>query len=446
VSRVRRVVAVVALGLVVGVAGALAMGAGGGGGGGDYLVRAVFDNASFVIPGEDVKIAGVKVGSIKAVDLTHTNKAAVILRIDDPAFQPFRADAHCAIRLQSLIGEQYVECEPTIPRGGGVPDRPELAALPDGPAKGQHFLPVTQTSTPVGVDLLNDIMRLPEQDRFRLIISELGAGLAGNGDELRAALRRASPALQQTDRVVAVLGEQDKLLARLTDESDRDLAPLAAERKHFGGFIDHAGAVGAASAARGDDLEANFAKFPAFLRQLKPAADRFAALADEMTPALQSLDSQAPAINASVKQLGSFTDASKDALVSLGHVADQGRQTFPQINPLARRLDDLATPLRSAAGNLAGIAATFDNAGGVESLMRFIYFYTGAVNGKDQFGHYIRALANINSCVRASSGGTGGCESTFDKTEEAYGGKGKAYHGNTTDSYQAMLDYLLKGK
>jgi phospholipid/cholesterol/gamma-HCH transport system substrate-binding protein len=441
----RRVVAVAAVGLAVGVAGTLAMGAGGGGSGGDYLVRAVFDNASFVIPGEDVKIAGVKVGSIDAVELTHTNKAAVILRIDDPAFQPFRADAHCAIRLQSLMGEQYVECEPTIPHAGGAPDPPELAALPAGPAKGQHFLPVTQTSTPVGVDLLNDIMRLPEQDRFRLIISELGAGLAGNGDELRAALRRASPALQQTDRVVAVLGAQDKLLARLTDESDRDLAPLAAQRKHFGGFIDHAGAVGAATAARGDALEANFAKFPAFLRQLKPAADRFAALADQMTPALQSLDSQAPAINASVKQLGSFSSASKDALVSLGHVADQGRQTFPQINPLARRLDDLATPLRSAAHNLADIGATFDNAGGIEGLMRFIYFYTGAVNGKDQFGHYLRALANINNCVRVSTVANG-CESTFDKTGESYGGKGKGYHGNTTDSYQAMLDYLLKGK
>jgi phospholipid/cholesterol/gamma-HCH transport system substrate-binding protein len=440
VRRARRIVPVAACGLAIGLAGAFATGTGRGGDG--YLVRAVFDNASFVIAGEDVKIAGVKVGSIAGVELTHTNKAAVVLRIDDPAFRPFRADAHCDIRLQSLIGEQYVECDPTTPRAAGVPEPPELAALPDGPARGQHYLPVTQTTTPVGVDLLNDIMRLPEQERFRLIIGELGAGLAGNGDELRAALRRASPALQQTDRVVAVLARQDKLLGDLVDASDRDLAPLAAQRRHLGGFISHAGAVGAATAARGDALEASFAKLPAFLRQLGPAADRFGALADQMTPALQSLDAQAPAINASVKELGSISTPATDALVSFGKVADQGRRTFPRINTLSVRLDDLAAPLRTVAKNLADVGATFDNAGGIESLMRFIYFYTGSVNGEDRFGHYIRTLANINNCVRVSTV-AGGCESTFDKTQESYGGKGKAYKGDTTDSYQAMLDYLL---
>ena len=31
---------------------------------GGYTVRAIFDNASFVVPGEDVKVAGVKVGTV----------------------------------------------------------------------------------------------------------------------------------------------------------------------------------------------------------------------------------------------------------------------------------------------------------------------------------------------------------------------------------------------
>ncbi len=35
-----------------------------------YQVRAIFDNAGFVIPGEDVKIAGVRVGKISSIDVT----------------------------------------------------------------------------------------------------------------------------------------------------------------------------------------------------------------------------------------------------------------------------------------------------------------------------------------------------------------------------------------
>ena len=48
-------------------AAALAVFATGAGDAGGYKVRAIFNNAAFVIKGEDVKIAGVKVG----LQLTH---------------------------------------------------------------------------------------------------------------------------------------------------------------------------------------------------------------------------------------------------------------------------------------------------------------------------------------------------------------------------------------
>jgi len=90
----------------------LVLGTGASNGGGNYLVRAIFDNAVSVIPGEDVKIAGVKVGKIQSLDVTPAQKAAIVLRIDDPAFTDFREDAECTIRPQSLIGEKFVECTP----------------------------------------------------------------------------------------------------------------------------------------------------------------------------------------------------------------------------------------------------------------------------------------------------------------------------------------------
>ena len=75
----------------------LVLGTGASNGGGNYQVRAIFDNAVSVIPGEDVKIAGVKVGKVESIDTSGRApnvKAAIVLNIDDPAFQDFRAGRH----------------------------------------------------------------------------------------------------------------------------------------------------------------------------------------------------------------------------------------------------------------------------------------------------------------------------------------------------------------
>src|SRR5258708_31979025 len=77
-----------------------------------YRVRAIFDSAANVIPGEDVKIAGAKVGAVDSLDITPQQKAVVVLKINNAGFQDFRADASCTIRPQSLIGEKFVEGTP----------------------------------------------------------------------------------------------------------------------------------------------------------------------------------------------------------------------------------------------------------------------------------------------------------------------------------------------
>jgi ABC-type transporter Mla subunit MlaD len=428
----RALLAALAAGLLLGT-----LVAANGGDDDGYRVRAIFDNASFVIPGEDVKVAGVVVGRIDDIDLTRDNKAAVVLLIDDPAFQPFRRDAHCQIRLQSLIGEQFVECEPTqAHQEGGALPKP-LGTVASGPGEGQHLLPVENTTTPVNVDLVNDIYRLPYRERWRLIINELGAGLAGNGERLRAAVRRANPALRELDRVIATLAKQDRLLARLVDESDAVLEPWAARRRETAGFIDHAGATAVAAAERGEDIERNFERLPPFLRELRPTADRFSAFAAQMTPAMESLQEQAPAINESIARLGPFTEAATPAVDTLADFARDGRRIFPAVRPLVRDLRDLGRPLRPTSRHLAELFGSFDDAGGVEELLRFVFYYTNAVNGEDELGHYVRSGLNLSACVRSGLA-LGGCEATFDQSAQA-----GAVAARSAREDEVLLDYLL---
>src|SRR3954453_9353702 len=78
--------------------------------GSGYEVRAIFDNAAYVVKGEDVKVAGAVVGRGKSLDVTPQKKAAITLEITEGGFTPWRAGATCTVRPQSLIGEKFVAC------------------------------------------------------------------------------------------------------------------------------------------------------------------------------------------------------------------------------------------------------------------------------------------------------------------------------------------------
>ncbi len=131
---------------------------------------------------------------LRRSSVTPDQKAAVVLNITNPGFQDFRTDASCIVRPQSLIGEMYVDCTPTQPRPVGTPEPPPLPVIPTAsPGAGQHYLPVTNTSSPVAIDLIGDVARLPYTQRLTIIINELGAGLAGNGQALEQVVQARRP-------------------------------------------------------------------------------------------------------------------------------------------------------------------------------------------------------------------------------------------------------------
>ena len=379
-----------------------------------YKVRAIFDNAVSVIPGEDVKIAGVKVGKIGGLDVTADKKAAVTLDITEPGFQDFRQDATCTIRPQSLIGEKFVECTPTQPRAVGAPPAPQLKKIESGKGKGEYLLPVQQTSSPVDIDLINDIMRQPYRDRLSIILAELGTGVAGRGKDLNQTIRRANPALRETDKVLKILAGQNKTLADLASNSDTILGPLARERRAVADSFAQSAKVAQATADRGDDLERDLQKLPGFLRQLRPTMVRLGAFADQATPVFTDLGAQAANINTLVTQLGPFANAARPAFRTLGQAADIGGPALQKADPTIRELGRFAIAAKPLAANTAAILDSVEKGGGIERLMDYLFYQVAAVNGFDQFGHYLRAALIVNLCATYAISPAPGCSANFE--------------------------------
>jgi phospholipid/cholesterol/gamma-HCH transport system substrate-binding protein len=154
-----------------------------------------------------------------------------------------------------------------------------------------------------------------------------------------------------------------------------------------------------------------------------------------MAPALESLEAEAPAINATIQRFGPFVDAANPAVQTLGDFAQEGRRLFPAIRPLVRDLRDLGRPLRPATRDLAAGFGSFDTTGGIEELMRFIFFYANSVNGVDRDGHYVRSVLGLSNCSARIGTQVGGCESTFDPANDP--------NAASAAKAEPLMDYLL---
>jgi virulence factor Mce-like protein len=372
-----------------------------------YYVRAVFDNASTLVPGEDVKVAGVPVGVISDLDVTADKKAAVTLRIDDGDFIPWKADAQCKVGSQGLIGEKFVDCQP------GSSGAAALRKIEEGDGKGERLLPVDRTSSPVDLDLVGDIMRLPYRQRFAILISELGTGLAGRGEELNEVIHRANPALRETDEVLKILADQNRTLARLARDSDQVLGPLAREREHFADFIVQANTTSEASAERREDLRRGIELLPGFLRELKPLMADLEDFTDQGTPLLTDLNAAAPALGRLIKAQGTLSDASRESFPSLGDALERGRPALIDSRPLIRDLGRLGKEAAPVSVNLDELTKSLDETGAIERLNDVLYYLALVSNGFDGLGHYLRAGLVTNVCSTYATEQSPTCRSTF---------------------------------
>jgi phospholipid/cholesterol/gamma-HCH transport system substrate-binding protein len=393
----------------------ISSGGSGSGSGSDYVVRAVFDSGGFMVKGEQVRVAGANVGEIESVGVTMpgevasyeggkeqaiSGKAVIVMKITDPGFQDFRSDASCQIRPQSLIGEKFVDCRPTLPRAPGSPPAPPLKEISDDqPGAGQLLLPLENNSTSVDPDLINDINKLPYAQRFRLIFNELGAGLAGRGEDIEAAVRRANPALRDVDRLLGILDAQRDQLTQLAADSEQILEPLSRERAHVAGFFTNSGAAAQATTERGEDLEASLQKFPEFLREFRLTMRSLQGFSDAATPTFAALGKAAPGFTEATRLLTPFSAASTVSLKSLGATGEEAGPTLRAADPIVRKTTALARSGVSPTTNLAKFLASTKETKGFDGLVDLIYNTTAASNGFDEYGHFTRILVTLTNCL-----------------------------------------------
>jgi virulence factor Mce-like protein len=409
--------------LLATAAALVAAGAGGAGGGGarEYRVDAIFDNADFLVTGQDVKIAGAVVGEVTGVHLTRDRHARVEMRIQD-GFAPFRSDASCTIRPQSLIGEKLVDCDPGTTRG-----RP-LRGGAGG--EGTPTVPLARNHSPVDLDLVFAALRLPYRQRLSILVNELGTGLAGRPEDLNDAIRRANPALQRANRVLAILDSDRHTLGRLIDESDRVVARLAAHRGEVASFVGRADAVARSVASRRGDLGRSIEKLPPLLTEAQPAAVELAGFAGEARPVARDLRVAAGPVRLLLGDLDPLTRAADPTLRSLSELSHVGRRAVRHARPVAAALLPVARRLPETVLLTRRLLVSMKQTGSVEGVLRYIYLTTVAASRFDRVSHILPTYQIAGPCQQYATEPAKGCSAHY-----ADGPYGK--------DDQAALDYLM---
>jgi len=385
-----------------------------------------FDNAFGLTKGGDLRVGGVKAGKTSGFKLSKGKEcqnpgsngpprtcAIVQAEVSEPGFRSFRTDATCAIRQQSLIGEYYVDCQPGK-------ERTEL--------RSGAKIPVYKNQSTIPTDLVNNVLRRPYRERLRLIIAELGTGLAGRPNDLAEVLRRAHPGLRETQKTLKILGQQSEIIKNFIKDSDTVVQELDAKKNEVARWITETGRTAEISASRRSDIAAGFRLLPTFLDELKPTMQKLGELTDQQTPLLRDLQRAAPSLTEFFTRLGPFSDASRPAFRSLGRVGDVGRvairHSTDEIQELRRLAIDapgLAKPLRQLLQTADDAKravdkdprATFSappspdrnsnaNNGGarkgftaMESLLNYIFWQTLALNEFDDISHVLRVVGYI---------------------------------------------------
>jgi virulence factor Mce-like protein len=375
----------------------------------------VLDNAFGLTTGGDFKIAGVRAGKTGDVHLEGQARPLAVVEADvsEPGLADLREDARCEVRPQSFIGEYFVDCQP-----GTSPNR-----LPDG-----GRVPVSQTSSTVGLDLVNNILRRPYRDRLRLIVGELGAGLAGRPADLNDVIRRAAPGLRETSETLRVLGRQTKQIESLITDADRVIGALEARKSDVSRFVREAGRTAETAATRRDELAAGFRELPGFLGQLEPYMGRLGDLAQAQQPVLRDLGAASGDLDTFLTRLRPFAQAATPAFESLGDASVVGRRAvresqeeIQELRRLAKDAPGVAKPLRQFLETLdqrdravepdARAAATDPPAPdpthisgrggftGMEAIWNYFYWQALGTNALDNVGHVLRLGIDPAGCI-----------------------------------------------
>lgn len=374
-----------------------------------FELRAQFQSANSIRPNSPVRIAGVEVGKVKAIEGTEdSGGATLVMEISDEGL-PLHENATAKIRPRIFLeGNFFVDLKP------GTPDAPRLDS--------GDTIAVTQTSTPVQLDQVLTSLQSDSREDLKQVLDGLSTALTSEPtaeeDEDAHPLSQGQTAAESFNDALddipdaerssaevfeALLGTEptrdvNRLIrgtARTADELSRyeqslqDLitnlnittAALASESTNLRASIRQLPGTLAAANSAFDSLNAAFPPTRAFAREIRPGVRETPATIEAAFPWID----QTRAL-VSREELGGLAEELSPATADLARLIDRATELLPQADLLGKCLRDVVLP----AGDIV-VQDEFTT--GAENYKEFFYALAGIAGEGQNFdgnGMYVR--------------------------------------------------------
>jgi ABC-type transporter Mla subunit MlaD len=193
-----------------------------------YGVTIEVQDAAGLVPGNEARIGGKRVGVVEEIDAIKHPKgpptAELTLKLDLNA-KPIREDTQVTVRPRSTLGLKYLELRPGK-HGRNVGEGGRLA--------------LKQSQPVVDLDEVVNTFDASTRQALKVGTGALGPGLTGRGISFNATLADAPSLFTHLDAVMANLGDPRTRLGRLIPALERVASAVAPVSGRLGSMIESA--------------------------------------------------------------------------------------------------------------------------------------------------------------------------------------------------------------
>lgn len=296
-----------------------------------YQVRAMFTNASQIVSGDLVEVAGNQIGTVSSIALTPNGQAQLTLQITNGAFEPLRRGTTATVRAVSLSGiaNRYVDLHL------GPPNRAPIAD--------NGVIPATNTNSAVDLDLLFNTLNGPTRRGLQNVFLGSASQYQDEGKLAQAAWAYLNPAVAASSMLFRQVNKNTGQLTNYLVKTSRLVTNVAQRSADLSALVGHLSTTTGALAAERVPLGQSLRELPGFMRLANTTFVNLRGALDDLTPLVNATKPVAPKLQKLLLQLRPLAQESVPTVRDLSQIVSR-----PGPNNDLTDLTRLGVPLAAA--------------------------------------------------------------------------------------------------
>jgi len=340
-------------------------------------VKVAFTDLSGLNTGDDVRIAGARVGYVADIRL-EDGTAIAVLELDDPDTRLYQNAQAAQISDRSGLGQKFVNLDPGDPSTG---------ALRSG-----GTIPASQTIKTEDLNQLLDVLDPDTRTAASSSLQNLGGGMVGHGQDLNTLARHGAGILEDTGALSRTMAADSGVpLEDLLEAADRLTGRMAGRHRELAALVEELGTTARAFGVdSGNQVDASLARAP---RTLEAAESAFRSVNGPLADTASAMRTLRPGASALGRTTPTLREFLRESVTPLDKVPAVSGQAAPGLESLTQLVVD-ARPLAVQLVKTGSTSAPLVSVLGAYAF-DIANFYTdasGALAHGDSAGHWLRIV------------------------------------------------------